>query len=169
MNAVPALRCLNVSSVWTFGESPLLQTSGREKLGYLAFVNMLMLVLAVEFRLAEVALVLPVRRQSRSCPRYPQRSWHPCHTVATLEQSQDAAVSDVSQMRPAIETSSPLSPYSRSGGNSRSTKGNACSLVRKRDKRPLDRDRTSYIFRPSSSSSSSSSSFEKLRVCWRQE
>lgn len=34
----------------------------RSKADYLAFVNMLMLIFAVEFRFAEIALVFPVRR-----------------------------------------------------------------------------------------------------------
>lgn len=98
---------------------------------------MLMLVLAVEFRLAEVALVLPVRRQPRSCPRYPQRSWHPCHTVATLEQSQDAAVSDVSQMRPATENEKTLF----CPANSRSTKRGNTIVERETNETVRDRDR----------------------------
>lgn len=66
---------------------------------YLALVNVLMLVFTVEFRLAEVALIFPMRRQAAADPRHSQKPRHPRHSVGTLEKSQDTAILDISQMR----------------------------------------------------------------------
>jgi len=66
---------------------------------YLALVNVLMLIFAVEFRLAEVALILPMGRQSAPTSRHPQRPRHPCHSVGALEKSQDTAIPDIPQVR----------------------------------------------------------------------
>jgi len=60
---------------------------------------MLMLIFAVEFRFAEVALIFPMGWQTAAASRHPQGPRHPCHSVGTLEKSQDTAIPDISQVR----------------------------------------------------------------------